>query len=87
MRSNPLIDTIYSTAKGNDAEKVSEDVRNTRLSACQTCKLDGGEKKWNGFKAKTGENGLMRTGQCKICACFVELKTEYKHESCPKGKW
>lgn len=87
MRTNPLIDTIYSTAKGNDAEKVSDEVRRTRLAQCQACKLDGGEKKWNGFKGKVGENGLMKTGQCKICACFVELKTEYKHETCPKGKW
>lgn len=25
--------------------------------------------------------------QCKECGCFVNLKTEYKQEECPLGKW
>ncbi len=27
------------------------------------------------------------TKQCKKCGCFVTLKTEYKNEQCPLGKW
>jgi hypothetical protein len=27
------------------------------------------------------------TQQCKKCGCFVNLKTWWKSESCPIGKW
>jgi hypothetical protein len=87
VRANPLIDTIYSTLKGNSSEKVSEDVRNLRLAKCRTCVLSGGEEKWNNMIAEEGEKGMMKTGNCKICGCFTDLKTEYKEESCPLGKW
>jgi hypothetical protein len=30
---------------------------------------------------------LMFKGNCSLCGCFVELKTEYKDEACPDGKW
>ena len=27
------------------------------------------------------------TGQCKLCACFVNQKTKLNTESCPIDKW
>jgi hypothetical protein len=87
MRANPLIDAIYSKAKGNSAEKVPESVRNMRIATCRTCVLPEGSKKVTGLTAKEGEKGLMKTGNCKMCGCFINLKTEYKEESCPIGKW
>lgn len=30
---------------------------------------------------------LLKTRQCGECYCFVDLKTKYKQESCPMGKW
>jgi hypothetical protein len=27
------------------------------------------------------------TDQCKLCNCFMVLKTKLKNVSCPKGKW
>ena len=87
MRSNPLIDTIYKVAKGKPATKVTEKVRNMRLVTCRTCIFNGGEKKWDGSFTQEGEKGLMKTGNCKLCGCFVDLKTEYAEEGCPTGKW
>ena len=75
MRSNPLIDTVYKVAKGKEATKVSENTRNLRLATCRTCILPNGKK------------GMLPTGNCKKCGCFVDLKTEYAEESCPIGKW
>lgn len=25
--------------------------------------------------------------QCKSCGCFVKVKTEFRQEECPEGKW
>ena len=30
---------------------------------------------------------LLKTRQCGDCFCFVDLKTKYKQEECPLGKW
>lgn len=30
---------------------------------------------------------LDLTAQCKICLCFMHIKTKLKSSSCPKGKW
>lgn len=30
---------------------------------------------------------LMKTRQCAECYCFVDMKTKYKQEKCPIGKW
>ena len=30
---------------------------------------------------------LMRTGNCKICGCFIIDKTKYAQEHCPIKKW
>lgn len=27
------------------------------------------------------------SNQCKQCSCFIFLKTQFKHETCPVGKW
>lgn len=27
------------------------------------------------------------TKQCKLCGCFMELKTSYSNMKCPKGYW
>jgi len=27
------------------------------------------------------------TRQCKICFCFMDLKTKMKNKYCPQGKW
>jgi len=75
MRANPLVDAIYTTLSGNDAEKVSENVRNLRLAKCKTCVTENGKKM------------VLPTGNCRECGCFVNLKTEYAEESCPLGKW
>lgn len=75
MRANPLIDKIYSVAKGKPATKVSENIRNLRLATCRNCVLADGKK------------GLLPTGNCRECGCFVTLKTEYAEEECPIGKW
>jgi hypothetical protein len=32
-------------------------------------------------------NLVKATGQCKICFCFVKLKTSLKTEECPDKKW
>ena len=24
---------------------------------------------------------------CKVCGCFMPLKTKIENESCPRGKW
>lgn len=30
---------------------------------------------------------LLQTRQCAECYCFVDMKTKYKQEKCPIGKW
>lgn len=30
---------------------------------------------------------LSITRQCKVCLCFVDLKTKFSEASCPKFKW
>lgn len=87
MRANPLIDVIYSTVKGKDATKVDESTRNLRLAKCRTCTLKKGDVLWNKSGAEEGESGTYKTGNCKICGCFADLKTEYAEESCPLNKW
>lgn len=27
------------------------------------------------------------TGNCKLCGCFVKLKTKLKNQNCPISKW
>ncbi len=27
------------------------------------------------------------TRQCKVCFCFMDIKTKMKNKTCPKGKW
>jgi len=27
------------------------------------------------------------TRQCKLCFCFMDVKTKLKNKFCPKGKW
>ncbi len=75
MRANPLIDKIYKTLSGNESEKVSESTRNIRLATCKSC------------KTKDGKKMVLPTGNCRICGCFVSLKTEYTDEACPLKKW
>jgi|DEB0MinimDraft_10_1074344.scaffolds.fasta_scaffold02741_4 hypothetical protein len=88
MRANKLVDKVYTTLKKDSTdEKVSEQERKNRLATCMTCSLEAGQKKVTGIKAKQGERGLTKTGNCKMCGCFVKLKTEYKDENCPLNKW
>jgi hypothetical protein len=88
MRANKLVDKVYTTLKkGHSDEKVSETERKNRLATCMSCTLNEGDEKVTGKLAKQGERGLIKTGNCKICGCFVKLKTEYKDENCPLGKW
>jgi ribosomal protein S9 len=28
-----------------------------------------------------------RKKKCKLCGCFIDLKTRVKSEACPAGKW
>jgi len=30
---------------------------------------------------------LLPTGNCKICKCFMSIKTKLPNASCPLGKW
>jgi hypothetical protein len=30
---------------------------------------------------------IKLTHQCKVCGCFMELKTKIKISKCPLGKW
>lgn len=75
MKANILIDKIYSTLSGNNADKVSDKIKHRRLAICRNC------------KTKSGKKMVLSTGNCRKCGCFVNLKTEYKSESCPIGKW
>jgi len=27
------------------------------------------------------------TRQCKVCFCFMDIKTKMKNKTCPEGKW
>ena len=29
----------------------------------------------------------LETRQCRICWCFMDIKTKMKNKSCPKDKW
>ena len=33
------------------------------------------------------EKFFRPTRQCKICFCFMDIKTKMKNKTCPKGKW
>jgi len=33
------------------------------------------------------ENYRAKTNQCKLCGCFMKLKTKLEHATCPIGKW
>lgn len=81
-----LID-ITKGLRGKDISKVNEVVRQARLDKCKGCKLKEGLQKVDGKKSKEGEDGLMKTGNCKLCGCFVSDKTKYADEKCPIGKW
>lgn len=73
--------------RGKDISKVNSVVRNARLDKCKGCILPCGSMKVSGEKSKEGEVGLMKTGNCKLCGCFVSDKTKYADEKCPIGKW
>lgn len=73
--------------RGKDISKVNSVVRNARLDKCNGCTLSCNDVKVNGQKAVEGESGLMKTGNCKMCGCFVSDKTKYADEQCPLGKW
>lgn len=75
MKNNSFIDGIYSTLSGNSSEKVSQNLKHLRLAKCKTCFTSDGRKM------------VTITGNCRKCGCFINLKTEYKEESCPLGKW
>jgi hypothetical protein len=36
---------------------------------------------------KSCDQYLNMTHQCKVCGCFMELKTKIKISKCPLGKW
>ena len=36
---------------------------------------------------KSCEHYLSFTGQCKVCMCFMRIKTALPFAECPKGKW
>lgn len=36
---------------------------------------------------KTCPKFLVKTRQCAICKCFVDVKTTMVNKHCPKGKW
>lgn len=65
---------IFKLAKGDSTDKVTNDVWQDRLSKCRECITDG---EWT----------VSEIGRCKLCGCFVNQKTKYKDESCPKGEW
>ena len=33
------------------------------------------------------EKFFWPTRQCKICFCFMDIKTKMKNKTCPAGKW
>jgi hypothetical protein len=33
------------------------------------------------------EHFINLTSQCKLCGCFMNLKTKLTNASCPAGKW
>jgi hypothetical protein len=33
------------------------------------------------------EEFFKPTRQCKICWCFMDIKTKMKNKTCPAGKW
>jgi hypothetical protein len=64
----------FKIVKGDSIEKVSKDIWKSRLEKCRDCVTDG---EWT----------VSGNGRCKLCGCFVNQKTKYADESCPKGEW
>ena len=36
---------------------------------------------------KECEEFRQSTGQCKLCNCFMRIKTRFSFSDCPLGKW
>ena len=68
-----LIDLV-KRAKGKQIDKVNYATYSQRLSECGKCVVDG-------------KKGVLPTGNCRVCGCFVKDKANYSGESCPLGKW
>jgi len=65
---------LFKLAKGDSYKKVSKELWKERLEICRNCVIDN-------------EWGVTPIGTCKLCGCFVNQKTKYVDESCPKGDW
>ncbi len=68
-----LLNAAADTLRGDFA---SEKVRAARLEICRKCEY-----------LASGANSLMRADRCKLCGCFVHLKSGYAAASCDINKW
>jgi hypothetical protein len=63
---------FFSDIAGNNQE--IERRRIQRLQICANCVHLSGQINSN-------------TARCKLCGCFLHLKTKVKTQKCPIGKW
>jgi len=49
-----------------------------RMAACRRCPAS-----FLSANGMFGEGGM----RCRICRCFVKLKTRYPSQKCPNGYW
>jgi len=67
-----IFDTnAFQAVKRITAITVDDEVHKKRVDVCMTC-----------------ENYSNNIGQyCKICRCYVPVKTKLKNTTCPINKW
>jgi hypothetical protein len=68
-----LIDVV-KRARGKNIDKVDYATYCQRLKKCNGCVI-------------SGKKGVLPTGNCRECGCFVKDKANYKDEKCPLNKW
>ncbi|AGS80755.1 hypothetical protein LEP1GSC050_0015 [Leptospira phage vB_LbrZ_5399-LE1] len=57
----------------SDDSKNSMSESSSRLKECLLC--------------EHLKESIKYAEQCRVCNCFVRLKTKIQSQSCPKGKW
>tara|TARA_R110000751_G_scaffold90890_3_gene178228 strand:- start:1313 stop:1513 length:201 start_codon:yes stop_codon:yes gene_type:complete len=63
---------LFDVIKSAKGKSIEKATTNERLNRLNKCK---------------NCTHLMKTGNCKLCGCFVADKTKYKLEKCPIDKW
>jgi hypothetical protein len=68
---NSIVKNVAHVAKG-ERLKVTPEEAKTRMNTCLGCEF------------LVGDSNKER---CKKCGCWLRMKTQFKAESCPVGKW